>query len=205
VSDGADFLAFLNTLYGPWASSVPESSIEQAERRLGRPLPAALSRLYRERGACAPGQTYNRLLAPADLILAGGHLVFCEENQAVVSWGIAEGDLGQSDPPVHQGQTDGTRWEFFPEFPSLTDFVRWQGALEGISGALPELGTRPSRQLSRLTGETFRTLDACVWVFAGAVLVVDHAETGLASLGASTVEAFQGADRSLGLSGEWNR
>ena len=70
--------------------------LSKAEKRLGIKVPSSLREYYLLCGKHKINQTHNRLLAPADLFVVGKRLVFMEENQNVVYWGVscksADGD-----------------------------------------------------------------------------------------------------------------
>lgn len=82
---------------------VSASELKEAEARLGRPLPPALWAFYSVAGRfhefC---DAHNRVIAPDKLTLVDSHLLFMEENQEVVSWGIPVSALDAADPIVWQ-------------------------------------------------------------------------------------------------------
>jgi hypothetical protein len=89
---------------------VPAGEIVAGENRLDIRLPSALREYYLiagqlERLNCA----HNRLYSPRDWFVDAGKLVFIEENQLVVFWGIPIGKDSDDDPPVLQGVTCGRR------------------------------------------------------------------------------------------------
>lgn len=45
---------------------------------------------------------HNRLLSPDELVGGEDHLIFMEENQKVVSWGVRAEDLQRPDPEAWQ-------------------------------------------------------------------------------------------------------
>lgn len=63
--------------------------LSKTEQRFGIKLPKALREFYLLCGKHKINQTHNRLLSPDDMLLAGNRLVFMEENQNVVYWGIS--------------------------------------------------------------------------------------------------------------------
>jgi hypothetical protein len=75
--------------------------IQKAERRLGVALPKALREYYALCGKHKINRTHNRLLGLEDLFVAQGRLVFMEENQNVVYWGVPCRSASP-DPPVFQ-------------------------------------------------------------------------------------------------------
>ncbi len=97
----------------PWtaADGLPEKEVKKAESRLGFPLPAALRTFYLSVGAvndlCS---IHNTIFAPKDLAFEEGYLMFMDENQSVVSWGIKKKDLKRSDPEVWQRNNSSEDW-----------------------------------------------------------------------------------------------
>lgn len=86
-------------------------------------LPLALHEYYLVAGNEQHlNHSHNRLLAPKDIFDDGGRLVFMEENQSVVYWGVAK-DSG-NDPPVEQVvNVANERLEWHPEHASCTEFL----------------------------------------------------------------------------------
>ncbi len=88
-------------------TALSPEGIAAAERRLGVRIPAALRDYYlvagRERrfGAC-----HNRFRAPPQWEIDKQRLVFLEENQAVVLWGVSTRNPNSPDPPVSRGVND---------------------------------------------------------------------------------------------------
>jgi len=79
-----------------------EATISEAEKRLGLTLPHVLREFYVLAGTRKDiNETYNRLLAPEDLLIDDNALVFYEENQAACVWSVAVSNLSEVDPPVH--------------------------------------------------------------------------------------------------------
>lgn len=138
-----DALRFLEAVFGPLGAeaAVPAVEMEAAEARLGFALPRALRTLYLRTGrAKSLHAAHNMLVPPEAIDLAGDHLVFYEENQAVVVWAIARARLSEADPPVDQGQCSDDGWTFYPEFGSVSEFACSQGAWQAVQGGLPFVG-----------------------------------------------------------------
>ena len=76
---------------------------------------------------------HNRLRDPAELSLLEGKLVFMEENQVVVFWGVDERACDQNDPEVFQASNEEPIVWYSEEI-SLSDFIikvwRWQYGLD---------------------------------------------------------------------------
>ena len=103
--------------------------IESSEKRLKIKLPEALKEYYELAGDLPLNKEHNRLYLPKELTVRDGWLIFMEENQAVVFWGMKTSDLGSSDPKVYQASNEPElRW--YSERRKLSDFVlkmwRWQ-------------------------------------------------------------------------------
>ena len=74
-------------------------------------------------------KAHNELYAPDGLAIEDGYLVFMEENQAVVNWGIREEDLSQPDPEVWQRvNSDPPEWysENMPFSTFICKMLLWQ-------------------------------------------------------------------------------
>lgn len=128
---------------------ISHSALRAAEKRLGESLPKALADYYlvagrEQRFNCV----YERLLPPEEWFVDGYHLVFMEENQAVVYWGVQTCREPTSNAPVFQGVNgDPITWHVEHERCAtfLLVMLHWQGA---FGGAMPWCGTAPtSRQL----------------------------------------------------------
>ncbi len=141
--------------------------------------------------------------------VAGG-AIFYEENQGVVAWGIARSRLSEPDPPVDQGQPprgDAGRWEFFPEFRSVSVFVSAQAAWQAVQGGLPFVGAK--HLLSRV-GAIARALGAPAferaamraWLLEKGVVVETD---GHVSLATREAESFVDLSARLGMEiDEWD-
>jgi hypothetical protein len=71
--------------------------------RAGLAVPAALFDHYALAGRHWVNTYHDRLRPVAELGWVGDRLVFLEENQCVVFWGVRGADLGEADPAVWQG------------------------------------------------------------------------------------------------------
>jgi hypothetical protein len=102
---------------------VPERSLAAAERRLGLRLPRSLRLYYRLAGRCDElNHAHNHVVPPRELEVLERHLVFMDENQNVVSWGIRLADLHRADPTVRQrNNTPPEAW--YSERMSVTEFL----------------------------------------------------------------------------------
>jgi hypothetical protein len=97
--------------------------IEKAETRLGFALPSALRDFYLAVGNNERfSQSFSRFVAPEDLEVAHGKLIFLCENQDVCYWAIdANIDYKNQQPIVYQTNTKG---KFFSENIDLREFIR---------------------------------------------------------------------------------
>ena len=88
-------------------SGVSPAVLAAAEKRLGVKAPAALRDYYLVAGNERRFNTcLNRLLAPGDWGVDKRRLIFMEENQSVLWWGVSTRNTGSDDPPVSQGYDD---------------------------------------------------------------------------------------------------
>lgn len=112
-----------------------ESRIAAAEKRLGVGVPKALRDYYLVAGGERRfNHIFDRLLAPSEWFVDSGHLVFMEENQAVVFWGTVATADPAPDPPVFQG-VNGDPIEWYQEHEKCSVFLlvtlHWHGAFGG--------------------------------------------------------------------------
>ena len=100
--------------------------IDVCEKRLKHRLPTALRAYYAVAGKLPLNVEHNRLYPPTRLKVVSGKLVFMEENQNVVFWGV---DFdGSADPKVFQANNEKTiEWyEFEPKFSEfMVKMLRW--------------------------------------------------------------------------------
>jgi hypothetical protein len=122
-------LAFLDEWDRPLrrGDGLPLAQVEAAERSLGVRLPAALREWYLLSGKRSSDEEIvgETLRAPEDLVLYGGALVFYDEPQGTVRWGILEADLALDDPPVViEGMEEGYPGPVWSaQNRSLTEFI----------------------------------------------------------------------------------
>jgi hypothetical protein len=111
--------------------------IEDAERRFGIKIPVSLNEYYllsgREKRI---NQFHNRLLPPEKWFVDSSHLVFMEENQWVVYWGISAAQEPKTDAGVFQGvnlRDKGIEWhaEHDSCFTFLNVMAIWHASLGG--------------------------------------------------------------------------
>lgn len=87
-------------------------AVQRAERRLGVALPLSLREYYLAVGRVRRlNHIHNKLRPAMRLRIEDGHLVFMDENQFVVSWGIRVRDLRLKNPVVWQrNNTPPIQW-----------------------------------------------------------------------------------------------
>jgi hypothetical protein len=137
-----DFESRVAELFPPLSpgDGLPEADLIEAEQRLGFRLPGKLREYYRRTGRRGDlNHSFNRLAAPGALNVFGDVLVFYEESQNVIVWGIRLADIGQEDPPVLRSENqDELVWG--PDHEHLSGFfvtmLYWQAA----NGGLPYVG-----------------------------------------------------------------
>jgi hypothetical protein len=109
-----------------------DARLRESEKRLGMPLPPALRDYFLVAGLASENREHNRLFLPEELLVEGGHLVFMEENQAVVHWGLPLAAARRADPIVWQ-RVNGGRPQWFSEELPFSEFIlknlAWQRGL----------------------------------------------------------------------------
>ncbi|MBA4190760.1 MAG: hypothetical protein C0467_22470 [Planctomycetaceae bacterium] len=92
------------------AHGFPLRAVEAAEARLGFAIPEALRDYYLSVGRHELNRVHNRLWPPDDLEVHEGRLVFLEENQCVLYWGVPR-RTSAADPVVSQTfDLDDAEW-----------------------------------------------------------------------------------------------
>ena len=108
------------------ADGFTESEISAIEELRGLLLPTALRRFYALAGKHEITQEHDRLYRLEQLELVGGKLVFMEENQCVVFWGVDVN--GAPDPEVFQATLE-TPTDWYSEEWTFSEWIiqrlRW--------------------------------------------------------------------------------
>lgn len=117
-----------------------EGEIAALEKQLNVVLPAKLREYYLTLGKHeAINYSHNRLLRPGGEIKFSpdDYLVFYEENQGVVFWGIKKEDLVNPNPPVYGGYTseDG-KANWYLELPTTETSLLMLAVYNGVLGGL---------------------------------------------------------------------
>jgi hypothetical protein len=137
----SEYRAFVGRILAPLDADdgVPEEEIVRAEERLGFRLPRLLREFYLLTGRRTDiNGAQDMLVEPECLEVAEGDvLVFHDENQSVVLWGIRLSDIGRDNPPVVMADNDKTLvWE--PAHEHLSEFLftmlLWQAV--SVSGGM---------------------------------------------------------------------
>lgn len=115
-----------------------EAEMIALEEKLHSQLPTALKNYYLALGKVANlNYSHNRLLKPNEIYFAqDGYLVFYEENQAVVYWGIKQEDVKSNNPPVwgNYGTVENPDWQI--EANSTDNFLLLMAVYNGTFGGL---------------------------------------------------------------------
>jgi hypothetical protein len=143
----ASFKKYYRTLYQRFGYPLTERTalspevLAAAEKRLGVQVPTALHNYYlvagRERrfSAC-----HHRLLQPSKWTIDKHRLIFMEENQGVVWWGVSTRNPDSDDPPVSQGINDEPiTW--YPEHRKCSVFLAVMLHYQAVSGGFRFCGT----------------------------------------------------------------
>jgi hypothetical protein len=119
-----------------------DARISGAEARLGVRLPGVLRAYYRLAGRFDQfNQAYNKLRRPEDWSIDGGRLVFLDESQGVVSWGVEGFATPDDDPPVYQAENvPGEPVEWIVEHGRCSEFLIVMLHLQAVCGGYNFLG-----------------------------------------------------------------
>ncbi len=116
-----------------------ESELKELEMRLNISLPQKFKSYYQTLGLNKRiNNSHNRLLKPATEVGFSNdrYLVFYEENQVAVYWGIKEEDLILENPPVYgnYGTNENPDWQI--EGKTIEDFFLLMAIYNGTLGGL---------------------------------------------------------------------
>ena len=116
-----------------------KNELTELETRLKINLPLILKDYYLSLGKNKTiNYSHNRLLNPNKEVRISddGYLIFYEENQAVVSWGIKNVDLKKKNPPVwgNYGTEESPDWHM--ETKTTEDFLLLMAVYNGTLGGL---------------------------------------------------------------------
>ena len=110
------------------------------DRGLGLRLPTLLREFYLVAGQREDiNAVHNRLFSPENLEVDQQALVFYEENQGVVLWGIKADALSQADPQVFMAEYASTlQWD--REHDHLSEFLTSMLIWQAVNGGMPYSG-----------------------------------------------------------------
>lgn len=129
-------------LYGIAADEqqgINESEILTLEQKLDIQLPAQLRAYYLTMGGFeAINYTHNLLLKPDQMEFSNDdYLIFYEENQSVVYWGIKRADLSLPNPPVYGNySSDENNPDWHQESATTDNFLLLMAVYNGVLGGL---------------------------------------------------------------------
>lgn len=112
-------------------------ALDSAEARLGVRLPGPLRDYYLSVGRHKINCAHNRLWSPDALEVSQGRLVFMEENQGVVFWGVRRRSTA-ADPVVFQ-TTDPEDGDWAAES-ACSQFLPAMLCWQAVNGGLPYIG-----------------------------------------------------------------
>jgi hypothetical protein len=119
---------------------VQESEIKSAEARLNTRIPDALRVFYRAAGRATDfTQAHDQFLLPDAWSIEGEYLVFAEENQAVVLYGIRISKSPVTDPPVFMS-TNATPFRWYKVCESVSEFISVYMLWHGTDGGAMRCG-----------------------------------------------------------------
>lgn len=146
-------LARLGRRLGP-KDGCSEREIARAETHLGVRLPGVLRGFYLHAGRLANfNDTHDRLIPLQQLRIVNKALLFYEENQCGLFWGIRLRDVDHEDPPVVQAENQPKLvWKAFQD--CLSSFLNMMLYWQSANGALPyggvgTLGKRDMRKIEK--------------------------------------------------------
>jgi hypothetical protein len=171
------FRGLLTDITGRGAASAGYAprAVKAAEDRLGVGLPGPLRDYYLSVGRHAINRAHNRLLPPEEVEVSHGRLVFMEENQRVVFWGVPTRSRA-ADPVVSQnGDLEGGEWWAETRCSTfLSAMMCWQA----VGGGLPHVGitelihSTEARRAMRGWRPVGRINDLSAFVLRGRVVCV---------------------------------
>ncbi len=157
-------------------TSIPPKLIADAEKRLAIKIPTVLRDYYlvagRERRF---NQCLNRLMPPEEWSIHNKRLLFMEENQKVLWWGVSIRNPKSDDPPISQGiNHDPITWH--SERQKCSVFLTFVLHYHAVNGGLPFSGgaDAPDRTDYRFEkhGWTFHGEVGCVSAYSRECQVV---------------------------------
>lgn len=117
----------------------PQDNVGFEPSEINQPLPEVLREYYLHLGKHeAVNYAHNRLLKPGEIGYSQDeYLVFFEENQQVVYWGIKKADLTLPDPPVYGNYSgDEMNPDWHLECTTTSGFLLLMAVYNGVLGGL---------------------------------------------------------------------
>jgi hypothetical protein len=141
-----------------------ERQIIRAEQKLGIKLPEALRDFYLAAGREKILRSAFQIIRdPDELAIESGKLVFVDENQGAVVWGLDLKTLRHEDPAVFQGPVvDGEVDRWYPESDRCSKFLIFMLHLQAAYG-----GAMPFTTSAEISSNFSALLKA--WNFAGSI------------------------------------
>ena len=126
-------------------TSLAESTIDRASRALNVTLPAGLRDFYLIAGREKRfNQCHHRIIAPKNWRVSKNRLIFLEENQWVVWWGVSLRSPDNDDPPVSQAVNEGDEeLDWYQQNRRCSVFIAVMLHYQAVSGGLPHYGNSP--------------------------------------------------------------
>jgi len=187
------------------ADGLPDKEIVTGEQRLGVRLPRALREFYGIAGRLDHlNRAHNRLYTPHEWFVDAGKLVFMEENQAVVYWGVPISEEPGDDPSVLQGvNVVNQPIDWHPEHGACSEFLLVMLHWQAVCGAMNFTGSSDIspkalpliRAMWSLVGEVSE-----LWAFARdgkAACVIGEGEMRQLFVGARTQQDFNAINAEL--------
>jgi hypothetical protein len=181
----------------------PARAVEAAETRLGFRLPDPLRDYYLSVGRHKINCAHNRLWPPDALEVWRGRLVFMEENQCVVFWGVRSRSLA-TDPVVFQ-TTDLEDGDWVAES-ACSQFLLGMLCWQAIGGGVPHigysdpLGQAAARRLTRGWSPAGHMAGLSAFVRDGRVAcLLKEDKSALLHVGARSRRDFQALVAELGV------
>jgi hypothetical protein len=142
-------------------------------------VPEALRCYYATAGNMPLNNAYNDLLAPESWRLDRHVLVFLDENQGVVKWGVPARKARQVDPTILYTVSDGSRGhaDWAPEDLICSDFLVLMLCWQAAHGGLPHTGwaqVQPAvgQALAKCLGPVWQSRDLQASYRSGQVVCV---------------------------------
>jgi len=177
--------------------------VEAAEARLGVRLPAPLRAYYLSVGRHPLNRVHNRLWPPDEWEVARGRLVFMEENQSVVFWGVPNRSRA-ADPMVYQ-TSDLEDDDWYAEA-RCSRFLAATMCWQAVGGGLPHGGLAEpipwtkARRVMRGWRSVGCINDLSAFVQAGRVVcLLRDGETALMHLATRSRRALKALESQLGV------